>query len=366
MAKKAEKLSDEVKKKISESKKEFYSKNPQIKKQISERMKGKPSPTKGKKGLMSEKGKKSISNATKKRLANPENHPMYGKKHSLETRQKISEKVKQAYAKGFQPWNKDRKNVYSKEQLERISKATKNAMARKEVRDKIEKAGKMFKKGDKPWNTGTKGKMPEPWNKGKPVSEELKKKMSIAQQKRYNKMSKEEKKALGNLRRGVKHTLESRKNMSIAQKRLAKTKFTPEYRKKLSLSRRYVKIPKIDTKPEKFLQKILRENNVIFETHKALLGQPDIFIKPNFCIFVDGDRYHANPKKYSNDEIIWKEYNRKNRHVPAQTAKMIREKDKRITNGLKKVGFRVIRFFQSELEDETEKCLKKILKFVKS
>jgi G:T-mismatch repair DNA endonuclease (very short patch repair protein) len=109
-----------------------------------------------------------------------------------------------------------------------------------------------------------------------------------------------------------------------------------------------------------------RENNIIFETHKAILGQPDVFIKPNFCIFVDGDRFHANPKKYSDDIVIWKKYDRRGRNIPAQTAKMIREKDKRITDNLKKEGFKVIRFWQSELEEETEKCLKKILKFTKS
>jgi G:T-mismatch repair DNA endonuclease (very short patch repair protein) len=114
------------------------------------------------------------------------------------------------------------------------------------------------------------------------------------------------------------------------------------------------------------LRKLDLGNNVKFETHKAILGQPDIFIKPNFCIFVDGDRFHANPKKYSDEIIIWNEYHRKGRNIRAQTAKMIREKDKRITDNLKKDGFKVIRFWQSELEEETEKCLKKIRRFTKS
>jgi DNA mismatch endonuclease (patch repair protein) len=285
-----------------------------------------------------------------------------------------------------EPWNKGKKNVYTKKQLERISKATKNAMARPEVREKMEKAGKMFKKGETKTGQGTKqfkkGQIPH--NKGVKASEELKKKFSIAQQKRFANMSEEERKKMSIAAKkgwanmseeareaarkkmlGKKHTLETRKNMSISQTKRT-DRLRPEYRKKLALARRNVKIPKKDTKPEKFLQKLLRENNIIFETHKAILGQPDIFIKPNFCIFVDGDRYHANPKKYSDDKIIWNEYNRKGRHIPAQTAKMIREKDKRITDNLKKEGFKVIRFWQSELEEETEKCLKKILKFTKS
>ena len=64
-------------------------------------MKGKPSPTKGKKGLMSEKGKKSISNATKKRLANPENHPMYGKNIVLKRDKKYLKKSNKLMLKDF-------------------------------------------------------------------------------------------------------------------------------------------------------------------------------------------------------------------------------------------------------------------------
>jgi len=291
--------------------------------------------------------------------------PRIGYKHSEETKKKISKKVNEAIAKGFQPWNKGKKNVYTKEQRERISKATKDAMARPEVREKIEKAGKMFKKGERRSKETEFKKGQISPNKGVKYSEEVKKKMSVAGKLRYSKMSKEERKKFADSQIGKKHTLEGRKNMSIAQKRLAKTKFTTAYRKKLSLARRNVKLPKKDTKPEKFLQKLLRENNVKFETHKAILGQPDIFIKPNFCIFVDGDRFHANPKKYSDDIVIWKKYDRRGRNIPAQTAKMIREKDKRITDNLKKEGFKVIRFWQSELEEETEKCLKKIRRFTK-
>jgi len=290
--------------------------------------------------------------------------PRIGYKHSEETKKKISEKVKQAYAKGFQPWNKGKKNVYTKEQLERISKATKNAMARPEVREKIEKAGKMFKKGERRSKETEFKKGQISPNKGVKYSEEVKKKMSVAGKLRYSKMSKEERKKFADSQIGKKHTLEGRKNMSIAQTKRT-DRLRPEYRKKLALARRFVKIPKKDTKPEKFLQKLLRENNVKFETHKAILGQPDIFIKPNFCIFVDGDRFHANPKKYSDDIVIWKKYDRRGRNIPAQTAKMIREKDKRITDNLKKEGFKVIRFWQSELEEETEKCLKKIRRFTK-
>ena len=86
-----------------------------------------------------------------------------------------------------------------------------------------------------------------------------------------------------------------------------------------------------------------------------LIGQPDILIEPNFCIFLDGDRFHANPSMYSDDTIIWKEYNRKSYHKPAQTAKMIHEKDERVNNELRTDGYEIIRIWQSEFKKDPEK-----------
>ncbi|MDC0041257.1 NUMOD3 domain-containing DNA-binding protein [Candidatus Nitrosopelagicus sp.] len=338
--------------------------------------------TKKSRKKISESGKKRqpISEATRKKMSETrkkmfaegkirkmtgKNHPMYGIKHSAADRKKISEKVRQAYANGKQPWNKGKTNVYSKEQLENISSSTKKAMARKDVQKNLKKAGKLFKKGTKPWNTGTKGMMPDPWNKGRKATEAERKKFSIAQ-KKYYKEHPEQIEIMRKVNLGRKHTAEARKSMSIAQQRLAKTKFTPEYRKKLSLARQGFKTPKIDTKPEKAMQKLLRDSKIKFDTHKKMLGQPDVFIKPDICIFVDGDRFHANPKKYADDVIIWNEYNRKGRHVPAQTAKMIRAKDMRINRQLKKEGFKVLRFWQTEFESDPQKCLNKILKKIKS
>ena len=60
-------------------------------------------------------------------------------------------------------------------------------------------------------------------------------------------------------------------------------------------------MPLKDTKPERILQKLLKTKKIPFIKHKPILGQPDIFIKPNICIFVDGDYWHANPKKYKRD-----------------------------------------------------------------
>lgn len=61
---------------------------------------------------------------------------------------------------------------------------------------------------------------------------------------------------------------------------------------KYSQSRPFRKIPFHDTKPELIVQAALRELGVQFRTHAPITGQPDIFIEPNICIFVDGCYWH--------------------------------------------------------------------------
>ncbi len=205
-------------------------------------------------------------------------------------------------------------------------------------------------------------------------SEESKKKISNAL--KGKKQSEEHiKKRIDNMKKngtkfgmplGSKHTEESKKKMSQTKINFFKDSIvSEETRKKISLKRLQQKPqPKGDTLPEKLLQKILKDNKINFETQKAILGIPDIFINPNFCIFVDSDYHHANPKKYPDETVIWKEYNRKGRFVPEQTAKMIRDRDMRVNIRLEKKGYKILRFWVTELYANPEKCLKNILKFV--
>lgn len=97
------------------------------------------------------------------------------------------------------------------------------------------------------------------------------------------------------------------------------------------------------------------------EQATKLPGRPDFFINPNIVIFCDGDFTHRNPnstyaggrKKYPLDRMI-----------RGKTSKEIWEKDEKITNELKRLGYTVLRFWGEEINTDIEKCLKKILKIV--
>jgi len=187
---------------------------------------------------------------------------------------------------------------------------------------------------------------------------------------------------IGKSNTGKKHTIESKKKMSEAKKgkknsMYGKTspnkgkKTSIEIRRKISEARAHQVLPKKDTKPEKYLQRLLEEKNIQFETHRnyvlrgvRILGQPDIFIEPNIVIFVDGDYWHCNPNDYfyrgklepgfkSDDSIPGKKF-----------AQDKWTSDKNMNDKLKEKNFIVLRFWQSELETNPEKCIKIILETI--
>ena len=132
--------------------------------------------------------------------------------------------------------------------------------------------------------------------------------------------------------------------------------------------------PPQDNKFELAMQSRLREKGIEFETHRMYIkrglkiyGQPDIFIKPNLCIFLDGDYFHANPSKYPDDFILWRERisKRSGRLVPARTAKMIRERDEQVNKELRTQGYSPERIWLSEFKKDPEKCIQKIIKAIK-
>ena len=177
--------------------------------------------------------------------------------------------------------------------------------------------------------------------------------------------------------KGKKPILKTRKRMSASatlrfqtQKHPMEGKRHDKATRKLILEARLKQKPMKNTVPEKLMRKMLKDLEIRFEEQigiKEPACQPDFFIQPNILIFTDGDYPHANPNPYlipsrtkkiqpghSPDEIIYR-----------KPARNLWARDKKITRGLKARGYAVLRFWQSELETETEKCLQKIIKTIK-
>ena len=234
----------------------------------------------------------------------------------------------------------------------------------------------------------------EVWNKGKKLSDEHKRKLSRTWFKKgqtvrkgakhseesKQKMSKSKKKlfASGYVHpmQGTKQSEESKQNHSKIMKKMYADNLmvSPMKGKKhSSVSRKKIKekrldqvFPQKDAKSTEIaLQKQLKENNIKFEKHKSILGQPDVFIQPNICIFTDGDFWHANPNQWLKHGVKQKGFKPNDHVIGKKTAKDVWDYDQKITDSLKEDGYTVLRFWETELEENPEKCIKEILKFVR-
>jgi len=119
--------------------------------------------------------------------------------------------------------------------------------------------------------------------------------------------------------------------------------YSEETINKFREARMKIIIPRKDTYPEILIQKILEKNNIKFETHKPILGQPDIFIEPNICIFVDGCFWHGCEKCF--DKNYFNKYGRVFSRIRA-----IKVKDILITQSLINKGYIVLRFWEHEIK----------------
>ena len=105
-----------------------------------------------------------------------------------------------------------------------------------------------------------------------------------------------------------------------------------EFKENLRIVRLKQIIPFKNTSIEVKLQGLLKESNIDFETHYPLVGQPDIFIKPNICIFADGCYWHKCPECGHSGRT---------------------ERDKQVNEELQKQGYIVIRLWEHEIKDMT-------------
>jgi len=94
-------------------------------------------------------------------------------------------------------------------------------------------------------------------------------------------------------------------------------------------------VPCKDTGIEVKLQNDLKKRGVKFTKHVPILGQPDLFVEPNICVFADGNYWHSYPYRTERDIFVNKE--------------------------LKKQGYRVLRFWEHEINNNVVKCVDKII-----
>lgn len=108
-----------------------------------------------------------------------------------------------------------------------------------------------------------------------------------------------------------------------------------------------------DTKPEISLRKALWHEGYRYSIRGKLPGRPDIVLKKyNLAIFVDGCFWHSCPKHYkqpSNNKAFWI------KKISSNVAR-----DKKTNRLLKKLGWKVLRFWEHDVRKRLPYILNRI------
>lgn len=212
--------------------------------------------------------------------------------------------------------------------------------------------------GQVAWNKGIKGihiapnnewkKGHIPWNKGKPFPQMIGNKYTVGKPSPM---------------KGKHHSEESKLKISQNKERARKISnalkgntnvrghhLTDEHKRKISeankISRLYQIFPRKDTLPERIIQIELKNRNISYETHKPIVGQPDILIG-KICIFADGCYWHGCEKCLKKKEFD---------HIQ----KKIMARDKLVTQTLIDNGYVVLRFWEHDIKKNINFVIKTV------
>src|SRR3989338_5206776 len=104
------------------------------------------------------------------------------------------------------------------------------------------------------------------------------------------------------------------------------------------------------TKPEKDIHYHLKSMKVKHKMHPKIEGNPDVYLKGrNFVMFIDGCFWHGCPKHCHIPETrksFWEAKIRRNKR-----------RDRKHTRDLKRLGYYVIRLWECDTENITQKTL---------
>ena len=196
-----------------------------------------------------------------------------------------------------------------------------------------------------------------PWNKGKTgYKQKIKRQYTVEGRRKISEAAKRKyKNGYIQYNKGKTGYTSPRKGKKLSEekkKNLYGRRHTDETKHKLSLARANQVIPMKDTVIEKTIQNGLIERRIQFKKHKRFrirnfIHPVDIFIEPNICIECDGDYWHSL--------LVGPEYRN---YIPIQ-------RDFIIDMELEKQGMKVIRFWEYDINNNLDWCMKLIISILK-
>ncbi|UBM60637.1 very short patch repair endonuclease [Marinilongibacter aquaticus] len=125
-------------------------------------------------------------------------------------------------------------------------------------------------------------------------------------------------------------------------------------------SRMMSKIRSKNTKPEILFRRVLHAQGLRFRVHvKDLPGKPDIANKAKkYVVFIDGDFWHGH------------DWNEKKKQIKSNRAFWIAKidrniaRDRQVNADLENRGFKVFRFWASDIKRNLGRCVKEVLNYL--
>lgn len=118
-----------------------------------------------------------------------------------------------------------------------------------------------------------------------------------------------------------------------------------------------------DTKAEVLLRKALWNKGLRYrKNYKMLIGKPDIvFTKQKIAIFIDGDFWHVKEHQEKPGEQIATNKDYWSKKLIANV-----ERDRFVNDVLLEQGWLVLRFWESDIKKDLNKCVNEVLSYIVS
>jgi len=114
-----------------------------------------------------------------------------------------------------------------------------------------------------------------------------------------------------------------------------------------------------NTQLERKLEEIVKKTGLDYERYYDIVGKPDFaFPKLKMVLFADSHFWHG----YNWDEA--KKNIKTNRDFWIKKIERNIERDQEVNDSLRKLGWKVIRFWEHEITDNPEGCFKKIMSII--
>ncbi|MCK5741403.1 MAG: very short patch repair endonuclease [Chlorobi bacterium] len=119
-----------------------------------------------------------------------------------------------------------------------------------------------------------------------------------------------------------------------------------------------------NTKPERMLGTAMWKLGLRYRKHYTVMGKPDFaFIKLKIAVFCDGDYWHGNNWKIRGLASLQEELDSYTDYWRNKILRNI-ERDRKVNGSLEKLGWTVLRFWESDIKKSASDCANKVLETV--